>query len=224
MSSPGSFVVARLRGIPIRLHWTLPLSALLVGRLRFAPGAWLGLLLVVLVHELGHAALVRRYGFEVEAVELLAWGGECRFTGRPTRWQESVIAWGGVLAQALLLPVGYFLAPRIPNEFAAEVLASFGHSSLLLIAMNLCPVPPLDGSRAWRLVGMAWRRIREAKRRREVARRGAILARQRAAAIRAESDLEQRERSPSGTRLRGEVEEQVRRAVQRAIDEHEPRR
>ena len=40
----------------MRVHWTLPVGALVFGQGRFVPGFWLGFFLLVLVHELGHAA------------------------------------------------------------------------------------------------------------------------------------------------------------------------
>jgi len=199
-----------------------------LGRLRFAPWAWLGLVLVVLAHELGHAALVRRNGLDVEGIELFGWGGECRHGGYATRWQLAEIAWGGVLAQALLLPVGYLVAPRLGASIPGELLASFGEPSLLMIGLNLLPIPPLDGSRAWSLVAMAWRRRRAARQRSSIARRGAALAKQRERDMRAVHELERDKVSergePSAVVLEGEVAEQVRRAIKRAVDEHEPRR
>jgi Zn-dependent protease len=225
MGGRGSLVIARLRGIPIAVHWSLPLSALLFSRLRFAPAAWLGLALVVLAHELGHAALVRRNGLDVERIELFGWGGECRHSGYATRWQLAEIAWGGVLAQALLLPLGYLLAPRFGSGAPAELLASFGEPSLFMIGLNLLPIPPLDGSRAWSLLGMAWRRRRAARVRNSVSRRGAALAKQRERAMKTVHELERNERvEPSSLLLEGEAADQVRRAVKRAVDEHEPRR
>jgi hypothetical protein len=156
MFDRGSLTVARLRGIPIRLHWTLPLGALVFGGFRFAPGFWAGFLLLVLFHELGHAALVRAFRLRVEGIDITGFGGLCHWSGRATATERGVIAWGGVLAQALLLAgtvAALFLLGRPRTAFAAELVSVFTYTNVWLIALNLLPVPPLDGFEAWKLVG-----------------------------------------------------------------------
>ena len=89
----------------MRLHWTLPVGALVFGQGRFVPGFWLGFFLLVFMHELGHAVLVRRYGHHVVSIDIHALGGMCRWSGEPTAIDRSRIAWGGVLAQAVAFAV-----------------------------------------------------------------------------------------------------------------------
>ena len=113
MFDRGYWTVMRWRGAPVRVHWSLALSALVLGGVRLDPAGWLGIVLVVLAHEVGHAVLVRRYRLTVESIDLHGLGGECRYSGLAKGWQTAVIAWGGVLAQALLLPVGFWLAPHV---------------------------------------------------------------------------------------------------------------
>lgn len=218
MGRRGWWTVARWKGTPLRLHWSLPLSAVVLGGMRFDPAAWLGLVLVVLAHELGHAALVHRYRLPVVAVDLHGMGGECRYEGHPTRWQVAVIAWGGVLAQLALLPLGLWLAPRMAPSFASGVLASFGRPSLWMLLFNLLPIPPLDGAEAWRLPGL-WR----AARRRRAARRAPLTTTRRAEAAVAELERREREAKLDGA-LPAEIAEQLARAVKRAYDEREPRK
>ena len=101
----GYLAIGRWRGAPVRLHWTLPVGALVFGQGRFVPGFWLGFFLLVFVHELGHAVLVRRYGHRVVSIDIHALGGMCRWSGEPTAIDRSRIAWGGVLAQAVAFAV-----------------------------------------------------------------------------------------------------------------------
>jgi Zn-dependent protease len=153
----GYLTIGRWRGAPVRLHWTLPIGALVFGQGRFVPGFWLGFFLLVFVHELGHALLVRRCRQDVVSIDIHALGGMCRWSGDPTAIDRARIAWGGVLAQAVALGVAFAaLALAGPPEslFAAQLAAAFTTTNIWLIAINLIPVPPLDGAEAWKLPGL----------------------------------------------------------------------
>lgn len=150
----GHLRLLTLGGAAVRVHWTLPLGMVLWTRFQVRPGAWLGLLILVLVHELGHAALVWRYRLRVVSIDLHAIGGECRWTGHASDRRRAIIAWGGVVAQAILgvaTLAALALAPT-PTGFGGDLVAMFLGANLLLIALNLLPIPPLDGARAWRLL------------------------------------------------------------------------
>ncbi len=155
MLERGSLTLARLRGIPIRAHWTLPLGALFFSGFRFAPGFWIGFFLLVLIHELGHAALVRAFRLRVVGIDVTGFGGLCHWSGMATERQRGAIAWGGVLAQLALLAVAagsLFVLGRPPTRFAAELFSVFTYTNVYLIGLNLLPIPPLDGFEAWKLV------------------------------------------------------------------------
>jgi len=153
----GYLTLGRWRGAPVRAHWTLPIGAMLFGQGRFVPGFWLGFFMLVLVHEVGHALLVRRYGQRVVSIDVHGLGGACRWSGDPTAIDRARIAWGGVLAQAALLvgshlALAFFGAPE--TAFAAQLATAFTTTNLWLIGINLIPVPPLDGAEAWKLPGL----------------------------------------------------------------------
>src|SRR5262245_29244265 len=153
----GYLTLGRWRGAPVRLHWTLPVAALVFGQGRIVPGFWLGFFLLVFIHELGHAFLVRRLHHQVVSIDVHALGGVCRWSGDPTAIDRARIAWGGVLAQAVAYAVARAaLALAGPPEtiLAAQLAAAFTTTNLWLIAINLIPVPPLDGAEAWKLLGM----------------------------------------------------------------------
>ncbi len=154
MLQGGSITIAHVRGTPIRVHWTTPLGAIFFTGFSINPLVWLGFLVLVIVHELGHAACVHFYGYGVAAIEINGLGGRCEWAGDPTAKQDAVIAAGGVAAQAVLLaatllvlamtgPVPWFL------QGFAHVLVS---TNVWLMVVNLLPIPPLDGSRAWTLI------------------------------------------------------------------------
>jgi stage IV sporulation protein FB len=159
----GYLAIGQWRGAPVRLHWTLPIGALLFGQGRFVPGFWLGFFLLVFVHELGHAVLVRRCGHGVASIEIHALGGMCRWSGEPTAIDRARIAWGGVLAQALAFAVAtaaVALAGPPEGAFVRQLAAAFTVTNVWLMAINLLPVPPLDGAEAWKLPGLLLRRRR----------------------------------------------------------------
>lgn len=153
----GYLVLGRFRGAPIRLHWTVPLGIVVFTGLRFAPGAWLGFVLLILVHELGHAIAVASARLEVSAVDVLGFGGLCRWDGYPTPRQRVLIAWGGILAQAVLglaTLAALFAFGRPASPFTADLVEAFTRTNVWLIMVNLLPVPPLDGVEAWGVIGL----------------------------------------------------------------------
>lgn len=154
MLERGYFTLFSVRGVPVRAHWTLPLGALLLSGGRLAPGIWLGVLLVVALHEAGHAFFVHRFRLVNLGVDLTGFGGRCRWAGYPSEVERAAIAWGGVLAQlALLLPavVVAWLLPPLGSPFVTQLLDAFTRINAILIAINLLPIPPLDGAEAWPL-------------------------------------------------------------------------
>jgi len=120
----GYLTIGRWRGVPLRVHLLTPLGALLFTGFRLDPGAWLGFLLLILLHEMGHAAWVMRYGRRVASIDLHAYGGVCRWSGEVTAFQRSVIAWGGVMAQVTVLGLtlcGVALFGRPSSVFLREL-------------------------------------------------------------------------------------------------------
>lgn len=145
----------RVRGIPVRLHWSVALGMLWVSGPHFRPAAWLGLALIILVHELGHAHLARRYRLKVHSIEMDALGGACVHEPARVAHQDHVIAWGGVLAQALLLLAVLTLSAIglwPGGSFGAQLHHTLTSTNLFIIAFNLLPFPPLDGASAWKLI------------------------------------------------------------------------
>ncbi len=158
----GYLNVTRVRGVTIRLHFTALLASLLAV---YYPTVWLSGLIVVLVHESGHAWLVRRYRAHVFSIDMHALGGHCRYGARLTEVQTSLVAWGGIVAQAILmgvLEVLFFFRSFAPGwllGFSATLTAV----NMYIACFNLLPIPPLDGWEAWRLfrlsnLAMWWRR------------------------------------------------------------------
>jgi len=152
--SEGQLHLFNWRGVPVRMHWlVLALAAFEVALGR----SWvrlIGFAFIILVHELGHAVLVKRYGLRVMAIQIHPLGGECIHEATSNQRQNVIIAWGGVLAQAALIAVAFavmFLWPEIRGRYVNDVLSVLTVSNAFMIAFNLIPIRPLDGYTAWQL-------------------------------------------------------------------------
>jgi Zn-dependent protease len=148
----GYLGLGHFQGAPVRVHWTLPVSAFLFSGMRYVPGAWVGVALIILVHEIGHALIVRAFGLRVVGIDVHGLGGECRWAGNPTERQRATIAWGGVLAQLAVLVTTPLWAARIPpTEFVNQLVEALTATNLIIALINLLPLSSLDGGQAWRL-------------------------------------------------------------------------
>jgi Zn-dependent protease len=149
-----------LWGVPVFVHWSVVLlvaSMLLLsltGRapLLFLAAAYFSL---ILVHEFGHVSLARRLGYRVHSISLSPVHGRCFYEAPRNRHDESVVAWGGVSAQAtLLIPAAAAWSAAgssLPNVLNLALFV-FTYYNAALILLNLSPVVPLDGAAAWRLL------------------------------------------------------------------------
>lgn len=148
----GYLVLGHFGRAPIRVHWSMPIGAFILCGFAFAPGAWLGFLIIILLHELGHALMARAVGCEVYSIDAHAIGGSCEIAGVVTTKQRGLIAWGGVLGQLAALisvPVWSALLPSWP--VVAQLISVLTTTNLIIMALNLLPVRPFDGADAWQL-------------------------------------------------------------------------
>jgi Zn-dependent protease len=159
----GFLVVGRLYGVPIRVHWAMPLGALWFSRFHVEPVIWAAFFGLVLAHELGHALVVRANRARATSVEVHAFGGLCRWRGEVTPLGRAAIAWGGIWAQMVVLALALLwagLAGPAGSDAEWQVRSVCVSSNLWMIALNLLPIPPLDGSEAWKLFPLLRTRIR----------------------------------------------------------------
>ncbi len=149
----GYLEIGRFGSAPVRVHWSAPVAAFVLAGFAFAPGAWLGFVLLILAHELGHAALARYYGCHVISIDAHALGGTCMFHGHVTGRQSSIIAWGGVLAQLAILVTSPLWSRLLPSwHVFAQLTYTLTATNLILMVLNLIPVRPFDGAEAWQLL------------------------------------------------------------------------
>jgi len=160
-----------LRGVDTYVHWTVfaVVALILAGVVRRPLLSFVGLsafLSVLFIHETGHLIAAQRKGCEVISIELYPFFGLTRFGTPWSRLDHCVIAWGGVIAQAvvaipILLLVELFGYSRF--EVVNMLIAILCYYSIFVAAFNLLPIPPLDGSVAWGILP-AWfaeRRLRQ---------------------------------------------------------------
>jgi Zn-dependent protease len=129
-----------------------------VAAYRFWFGSWsfaIGFVLLILVHELGHAAEARRQGLHVSAPTFVPFIGAyvtIRHAGL-SPWRNARISLAGPFVGGLAAAV-VWVAAAANGSHMLEVLANMG---FLLNAFNLLPVGFLDGGATWRAAVEAWR-------------------------------------------------------------------
>jgi Zn-dependent protease len=178
-SEAGSLTIAKVRGIPIMVHWSAALIAVLFGLAlagNYGPAAAavavVAFFVSIVLHELGHALTAARFGVRTELVQLGALGGVARLDREaPSAKAEAWIAAAGPLVSIAVgvVAFGAFLganATGLGGEFVA-VVGWLGLINLLLAAFNLLPGAPLDGGRLvkawrWQRTGDRFRAAREA--------------------------------------------------------------
>ena len=164
--------VGRILGIPVKLHFTFPIFLLVLVLMEtFSRGPAGGLLaaavlaflfLFVLLHELGHSVVARRYGIPILDITLFPFGGMARTLGMPRRpGQELLISLAGPAVNLVLALL--ILPPRaaLPGGWAGALLDTLLLANLMLAGFNLLPAFPLDGGRVLRaLLSLRWGHLR----------------------------------------------------------------
>ncbi|HLP01526.1 MAG TPA: site-2 protease family protein [Opitutaceae bacterium] len=165
-----SLKVGRLLGIDVYLHFTfLLLLGFLwlvtwrsTGRIEAAFGGVafvVALFSCVLLHELGHALMARRFGIATREITLLPIGGIARLERMPTNpLQELWVALAGPVVSLCIaaLLFAWLVATREPGsfwDFTAEggrIVPQLLTANLILFAFNLLPAFPMDGGRVLR--------------------------------------------------------------------------
>lgn len=164
------FPVGRLLGVPVSVTPSWFLSVLVIAVMAgpvvggLAPslsdvGAYLiavllaGLLgLSVLLHELGHCVMARRFGLGVVRVQLFLLGGVSEIDRVPrTAREEAVVAGAGPVVSAALTLVFAGLA-TLPEPYTVAwlIVIEMAVANGIITVFNLLPALPLDGGRVLR--------------------------------------------------------------------------
>ena len=188
MQAAAGLNLGRVAGIQVRVDWSLLIIFLLIATSLGAglfpswhpdwtPGTVWGTAIAaallffvsVLIHEMSHALVGRRFGIEVQRITLFMFGGMAEMRSEPPHWKAELwmalagplasVALGvafGLLAGLLAGPVE--IDPRNPAAGlsalnpAATLLVWLAPINLILAAFNLVPGFPLDGGRVLRAI------------------------------------------------------------------------
>lgn len=148
--------IARIRGIPIRVHITLLATFAILILSLGAAGIPAGLLLAgsVLLHELGHAIVAQRHGIPISSITLHLLGGTAAMGAPPaSARQEILIAVAGPLVSLGLGIAFTALAMLGGGLLDLEHVDLLGYAAAVNFAMclfNLLPALPMDGGRILR--------------------------------------------------------------------------
>ena len=170
------FEIARIAGIPVYLDMWFVLVAVLLSSSFFTSGDSnlvsigivyvIGLLLSILLHELGHAFAGRMFNQRVEEIELNGFGGLCKFErSLPRSVLTRTVVYLAGPAMNLVLYYGLSWVATLPGVVDKSLLRSalllVASANFYLLIFNLLPAYPLDGGNtldAWLgpLLGPAW--------------------------------------------------------------------
>lgn len=162
----GSITAMRVFGVPIRFHFTFILLLVFLVAMGTEGGSGLAsaiyvvaLFASVVLHELGHALVSRRFGIRTIEILLFPIGGLARLERNPAPREELWIAVAGPVVNIVLCGVLeailYFWTGSVRwyatgKLTESSLLASIATGNLALAAFNFLPAFPMDGGRMLR--------------------------------------------------------------------------
>ena len=164
-----SWKLGRVAGIPIYVHWTFVIlivwlvaaGAMQGGDLSaglLQGGFVLALFACVVLHELGHALMARRFGVPTTDITLLPIGGVARLQRIPEKpVQELLVALAGPAVNLVIILILWLVfGVRLPGGADSDELLHAGFWPKLLLVngflagFNMLPAFPMDGGRVLR--------------------------------------------------------------------------
>lgn len=131
-------------GLATRTYWMMGLA-----------GA-LGLFVSILLHELGHSVVARRFNVPMKGITLFIFGGVAEMSEEPPSAKaEFFVAIAGPIVSIVIAIVCYtagILGGTTLATPVAGVLAYLGIINAVVVGFNLIPAFPLDGGRVLRSI------------------------------------------------------------------------
>jgi Zn-dependent protease/CBS domain-containing protein len=162
----GSFRIATIAGIPVRIHFTFVLVLAYFAFLgQNTASGWvpwvlfaLALFVCVIFHEFGHALTAKLYGIKTQDITLYPIGGVAMFEGRMKPHQELWIALAGPLVNIVLaVVIGAYMVfveggiPYLGRDMMSRgMLPALFWANVGMAVFNLVPAFPMDGGRVLR--------------------------------------------------------------------------
>ena len=146
----------QLFGFPVVIHWFFWVNCALLGGAIGADSPvkmqlLLGFLVVacvsVLIHELGHALVMRHYGDRQVGIVLYAFGGLARGSRWLSRTEDILVSAAGPFTQLAAAVVMWWVldAWRPESRIWLSILSEFKDISIFWALLNLLPIILLDG-------------------------------------------------------------------------------
>lgn len=163
---PGTWRLGRLVGVDVLIRPSLLImgvALVLLFASRFddradanpyvlATAFVVALYISVLIHELAHVAVARRFRMRVHSVTLHLLGGETLIEGESRRpWQELAISIAGPLSSLAIGLVCFAVEPSLSGT-SADVVHAVAQVNILVAIFNMLPGLPLDGGRVFRAI------------------------------------------------------------------------
>lgn len=169
-----SVQIARVMGIPIKLHITfllvLPLFAFIfasnpapygfgdttpaITKYIFSLVTTILLFTCILLHELGHSYLAKKYGFKIDSITLLLFGGVASMEEMPrdpSMEAKMAVAGPAVSFSIAAVCLGTIvLFPSFSATAPMRIIWLIGYFNIILAVFNLLPAFPMDGGRVLR--------------------------------------------------------------------------
>lgn len=111
----------------------------------------------VIVHELGHALVARRFGVTTRSITLFLFGGIATLESEPpSPLADAAVAVAGPIVSALVAGATYLLMRAVDPASPLELLLAYVTvANAVLATFNLVPAYPMDGGRVLR--ALLWR-------------------------------------------------------------------
>jgi Zn-dependent protease len=165
---PGTLRIGSLAGVDVlvRSSWLLIAVVIAVmvapalervapelGGLRYVAGLAFAVLLTLslLVHEMSHALMAKRFGIPVRSITLHFIGGVTAIDGEPRSPKEELgVSVVGPLTSLALAGLAFALFQVTPAGLLSFVVGALAGANLVVGVLNLVPGMPLDGGRVLR--------------------------------------------------------------------------
>ena len=156
MESMGKFYLGHLGKVPVYASpeaFLLPIFVLYLGQgLSFDKllMLFMAFVLVILLHELGHALVALAQGMLGVSITISALGGYCSYSGDTIPGRQLLISLAGPFTNLILAWITWLALNHAPitDDTMFFFFSTFFNWNLILGIFNLLPIYPLDGGQA----------------------------------------------------------------------------